>query len=71
MGHLQTRQRTRLHRPNSAHPPHNLPNQRLPYRQNTYFYPFPPEGLATPSVAEREEEAPSEDIAATILYSFP
>ena len=29
-----------------------------------------PEGPATTSVAEREEEAPREDIAATILYPF-
>ena len=31
---------------------------------------FPPEGPATTSLAEREEEAPREDIAATLLYAY-
>ena len=58
-----------LHRPNPARPSCNIPKQRLPYWQNFFFYPFPPEDPATTSVAERKEEAPRKDIAATMLYS--
>ena len=43
-----------------AYPPDKTPTFTL----------FPPEGPAETSVAEREEEAPGEDIAATILYHF-
>ena len=48
--------------PQPSYPTPTLPTRLL-------FLPFPPEGPATTSVAEREEEAPREDIAATILYS--
>ena len=43
-----------------AYPPDKTPTFTL----------FPPEGPATTSVAERKEEAPREDIAATLLYSY-
>ena len=52
-------------------PPTLQPNYSKPTPPTRIlFLPFPPEGPATTSAAERKEGPPGKDIAATILYPY-